>query len=144
MRIDTRNFGDIEVNKEKIITFQEGIPGFENLKKFIFIEEIGGQFHYLQSIEDGDVCFVITDPSCFKKDYAPIIKESYFEKLGQGGNDAFSLYTIVTLRKEVEDSTLNLAAPLLIHVENKQGVQVILEDTSYTTRYKLVSLSERS
>lgn len=140
MKINTRNFGEIEIQEEKTITFKEGIPGFEDLKQFILIEKKDDVFHYLQPIEDGDICFVITDPYYFKKNYAPTIREHYFERLGEGDNDAFTLYAIVTLRDAVEKSTLNLAGPLLIHVENRQGIQVITEDRIYTTKHKLVDL----
>jgi flagellar assembly factor FliW len=140
MIVHTRSFGDIEVNDEKIIIFNEGIPGFENLKQFIFIEEAHSQFHYLQSTQDGNVCFVITDPYYFKKDYTPTIKESYFEKLGGGDNQEFSLYSIITLKDNIESSTINLAGPLLIHVESRQGIQIIVEDEAYNTKHKIVDL----
>lgn len=140
MKINTRNFGEINVQEEKIITFKEGIPGFENLKKFILIEEKDSVFHYLQSVEDGEIRFIITDPYCFKKDYQPTIKETYFEKLGGGADDEFSLYVVVTLKDNTQDSTLNLAGPLLIHVEHRSGIQVITEDKDYTTRHKIVEL----
>lgn len=134
--------GDIEIKEEKIITFSEGIPGFEHLKEFILLQGSDSVFSYLQSIEDEDICFVITDPYYFKKDYVPTIKESYFEKLGEGGNEAFTLYAILTLKDKIENSTLNLAGPLLIHVENRQGVQVITEDEDYITKHKLADLIE--
>ena len=140
MKTNTKQFGDIEIQEDKIITFKEGIPGFEDLKRFILMEEKDSIFHALQSIEDEEICFIITDPYYFKKDYAPTIRESYFNKLGRGDNDAFSLYAIVTLKDQVENSTLNLAGPLLIHIENRQGVQVIIEDAGYTTKHKIVDL----
>jgi len=141
MKTYTKDFEGVQVQEEKIIIFKDGIPGFETLKKFILIEQPGSQFHYLQSVEDEAICFIITDPYYFKKDYAPTIKESYFEKLGEGDNEAFSLYAIVTLQDKVENSTLNLAGPLLIHVENRQGVQVIIEDEGYTTKHKIIDLA---
>lgn len=145
MKIDTKAFGEMQVQEEKVITFKDGIPGFEDLKKFILIEQPDGVFHYLQSIEDGDICFIITDPHYFKNDYAPTINESYFQKLGGGDNESFSIYSIVTFKDTVENSTINLAGPLLIHVENRQGVQVIIEDKGYTTKHMLVDLrGERS
>lgn len=142
MQIDTRNFGNIEVLEEKIIYFKEGLPGFEKLKQFILLEEGESPFHYLQAIEDKDICFVIADPYYFRKDYAPVINESYFKKLGEGDNEAFALYAITCLKEPMQESTLNLAGPLLIHVENKLGVQVITEDKIYTTKHKLIDLMQ--
>ncbi|MBE6024129.1 MAG: flagellar assembly protein FliW [Cellulosilyticum sp.] len=140
MKMNTRNFGEIEINKDKIITFKEGIPGFEELHQFIFMDSQNPTFHYLQSIENGDICFVIVNPYELKQDYAPIINEEYFEKLGGGSDKQFALYSIVCLKNPIEESTVNLAGPLVIHIENKLGIQVVTEEKMYSTRHKLVDL----
>ena len=36
MVIQTTRFGEIEVDEKKIIEFEKGIPGIEELKRFIF------------------------------------------------------------------------------------------------------------
>ncbi len=143
MRIDTYMFGTIEIKEDKIITFNEGLPGFEELKKFGIIEtEDKGPFKHLQSLEDGNICFVIVDPYFFKKDYAPIINESYFEKLGGGEDADFVVYSTVCLKSPLEESTLNLAGPILVHVNSRLGVQVITEEKMYKTKHKLIDLIE--
>ena len=141
MKIDTLIFGSIEINEDKVITFNDGLPGFESLKQFTIIEvEETKPFKHLQSLESKGICFTIIDPYFLKEDYAPIINESYFEKLGGGIDIEFVVYSIVTLKTSIEESTVNLAGPLLIHVENKIGVQVITEDLTYTTKHKLAEL----
>ena len=140
MKIKTRNFGEIHVDQEKIILFKEGIPGFEELHQFIFMDSQDKVFHYLQSIENGDICFVIVNPYDLKKDYAPIISEEYFEKLGGGEDDQFALYSIVCLKDPIQESTVNLAGPLVIHINHKLGIQVVTEEKMYSTRHKLTTL----
>ena len=140
MRLYTRNFGEIEVNQDKIIKFKEGLPGFEDLQQFILLESSKGTFYYLQSIQDGDICFTIINPYEVKEDYAPIISEEYFEKLGGGESKEFQIYSIVCLKDPIQESTINLAGPLLIHVDNRLGVQVVTEQKMYTTRENLVKL----
>lgn len=142
MNIETKNLGNLELEDDKIITFEEGIPGFEHLTRFILLEEKDSKFFYLQSIEEKEVCFVIVDPYVFVKDYAPIIKESYFEKLGGGDDSQFVLYTTVCLKKPIGESTLNLAGPLLIHMGTRLGIQVITEEKMYATKHRLVDLIE--
>jgi flagellar assembly factor FliW len=39
MKIKTRLFGEIDIDEEKIITFDMGIIGFDQLKKFTLIHE---------------------------------------------------------------------------------------------------------
>lgn len=142
MSVKTRNFGDIQIDEDKVIVFKEGIPGFEELHKFILIDSQDEVFHYLQSIENGDICFVIINPYDLKKDYAPIISEEYFSKLGGGPSEQFALYSIVCLKNPIQDSTVNLAGPLVINIENKLGIQVVTEEKMYSTRHKLITLAE--
>lgn len=140
MKIKTKCFGQVEISEEKVIHFEEGIPGFEELHDFAYIDSEDGVFNYLQSIENEAICFVVIDPYQYMEDYAPVISENYFQKLGGGATEDFILLTVTCIRDNVEESTVNLAGPLLINVENKKGVQVITEDKKYTTRHKLMSL----
>lgn len=139
MKITTR-FGEMEIDENKMIYFKEGLPGFERLKQFILLEDEESNFCYLQSVEDKDIAFTLISPVYVKSDYAPSIGESYFEKLGGGTNNEFILYNIITLRNPIEESTINLQAPLLIHVERRLGVQVIVEDKHYKVRENLMQL----
>lgn len=139
MKIATR-FGEMKIEENKIIYFKEGLPGFERLKQFILLEDEESNFCYLQSVEDKDLAFTIISPEYVKADYAPYIGESYFEKLGGGVTEEFVLYNIITLRNPIEESTINLQAPLLIHIERRQGVQVIVEDKHYKVRENLMKL----
>ncbi len=131
----------INGQKNKVITFEEGIPGFEELTQFTLLEEEKTDtFVYLQSIENEHICFVITDPYKFKEDYAPVINESYFDKLGGGADEEFALYAVVCLKENIEESTLNLAGPILIHTKNMKGIQVITEEKIYRTKHRIVDL----
>lgn len=139
MKLQTR-FGNIEIKLEKTIEFKEGIPGFEDLRKFILIEDAESKFCYLQSIEESEIAFTIISPEWIKADYTPYIGESYFEKLGGGKTENFVLYNIVTVRQPIEETTVNLQAPLLIHTTRRLGVQAIVEGKHYQVRHKLIEL----
>lgn len=140
MKLETRQFGEIEVDEATLITFPEGIPGFEDLKQYTMLEEGDGVFYYLQSIEDGNIAFPIINPYLIKSDYAPSISEHYFQKLGGGESSEFALFLITTLREDVMASTVNLQAPLLIHTDRKKGVQAIVEGEIYHSKHKVVDL----
>lgn len=142
MKLNTRNFGEIKVDDDKVIHFEEGLPGFEHLHYFVFVDSEEGVFNYLQAVEDPDICFIITNPYTFVESYEPSIQENYFEKLGGGATEHFVLFTIVCLRRPIETSTINLAAPVLIQTEHKKGIQVILEDKKYHSKYKFINKQE--
>lgn len=142
MKLQTRNFGEIDFNEQTIITFENGIPGFNQLKKYILMDdqEEDSPFSYLQSVEDGNISFILANPYIFKKDYCAEIKEEYVTALGGGSVEDFSIYVIVTVQEHIETATLNLIAPIIIQTHTKKAKQVILEHSGYTTRHKLIEL----
>jgi len=38
MRIDTKFFGSVDIEEKNVIDFTDGIPGFENLNKFVILD----------------------------------------------------------------------------------------------------------
>ena len=63
MKVKTTRFGELEVNPTDLITFAEGLFGFENLKKY-FVVDPGDStlILWLQSTEDEKVAFPIIEP----------------------------------------------------------------------------------
>ena len=140
MKIKTRHFGEIEFDEKRIINFNEGIPGFRELKKYILIEDPESPFVYLQSVEDGMVSFIIINPYLLKRDYTIEIKDTYISALGGCSAEAFCVFVIATVMDDFEEATVNLLAPIVIQNETRQGMQIILENTTYTTKHKIKEL----
>lgn len=133
MILNTKHLGEIHYTESDIITFEDGIPGFETLKKYIFLPSGDDEFpfHYLQSIEDADLAFVVTDPFLFEPGYDFEISDSDAEKLGVKGLDDLNhvmILSIVNIPSEVEQSTMNLMAPVLVNREEMKGKQVVLTE----------------
>lgn len=142
MQLITKNFGTIAFEESKKITFKEGIPGFKELTQYILIEDEDSEspFAYLQSIQDGNISFVVTNPYNFMKGYELHIKDSIVEALGGGTPTDFKVLSILTVPACFEDTTINLMAPLIIQQDTRLGMQVMLDNTHYTTRHKLIDL----
>ncbi|ONI43726.1 hypothetical protein AN640_06145 [Candidatus Epulonipiscium fishelsonii] len=125
---------------EKIITFEEGIPGFETYKEYVILEESTRNFFYLESVQNRSLFFVIIDPFKYMPSYSPDISEKYFEFLGGGETSDFALYAMVNLGKSLHTATANLKAPILINTKNFKGVQTIIENTNYDIKTSLVQI----
>ena len=71
MKIKTTRFGVLEVEKKDILTFQDGLLGYDNLKKY-FVVDPGDQtlILWLQSIDDNKTAFPIIEPKIFNPEYA--------------------------------------------------------------------------
>jgi len=143
MKLNTRHFGEIEINDTEIITFPNGLLAFEDHKRFIIIENPDKEvpFHWLQSIDDGDIAFVVINPFIFKKDYEFDIPQAVTDKLAIKEEKDVAVYTIVVVPEDVSKMTANLSGPIIINTIKKLGKQIILDDKRYTTKHLILEES---
>lgn len=137
MKINTANFGEIDIDEEKIIEFKDGIPGFEDEKHFTVIlnEDTDNPFHYLQSVENGELSFIIINPFEIFPEYDFKIPKISKDKLNIKNEKQVCVYTIVVVPEDMEKMTTNLQGPIVINVDEKKGKQVILDDNRYNTKH---------
>ncbi|BCR06602.1 flagellar assembly factor FliW [Desulfuromonas versatilis] len=135
-KIQTR-FGEVEYSPEQVLHFPQGLIGFEDLRDFIVMpNEKQGPLFWIQSVEDPEVAFVLTDPTNFFLDYRVVPEKAELQKLAMAeGDDCFAL-SVVTVHPD-RQITLNLAAPVLFAPASNRAMQVILEKTHYQTRTPL-------
>ncbi len=139
-KIESSRFGTLEVEEEIIITFSEGLPSFEQCRRFVILTpDDNNPIRWLQSLEDGRLAFPIIDPWLFQPDYAPTISDLDAEKLQMDEQTPKLLFVIVTVpRDNPQAMTANLLAPLLINLLTRQGRQVIVTNDNYHTRHRIL------
>ncbi len=135
MKVKTRDFGEVEVNTEDIISFEQKIFGFDRYTDFIMLydDEFNGEYAWLQSVEEPELCFIIANPELLIKDYDPCYPPEVKSVLGSG---TYEKWLIMVVKESIEDSTVNLKSPIIINFEKHRAMQVILED-EYPVRYRL-------
>lgn len=144
MKAVTRVFGTIDISDDKIITMEKGMIGFPELTHFalLFDEEKKDKafkIMWLQSMDDGNIAFPVTDPIHIVEDYRPSVSEEIIAPLGEMTDDNTYLLATVTVPKKVEDFSINLKAPIVINMDTNKGAQVITED-DYPVKYKIYDL----
>lgn len=138
MEIQTKFHGVLDINENYIIDFKYGIPGFEQETKFIILELFEGSvYKVLQSIQHSYVAFIMVDPWMFESSYEFDLKESVIEELQIESPQQLEIYSIMTILEDFSKSTINLLAPIIIHRDENIGMQVVLEGTTYTTKYSI-------
>lgn len=124
----TNKLGEIEYSEENVITFKESIPGFDELKKFIFVklereEELFQMLYFLISIEQPNIFFPILPIKLIEEEY-PMIEN--YEPFG-----------IVKLSSKISEITINLKSPVYINFTNNQAFQRILDNYDYPIEHQL-------
>jgi len=140
-KIVTR-FGEIEYHPENLLNFPEGLIGFEDLHNFIVMpNEKEGPLFWIQSVEDPNIAFILTDPTNFFLDYQIAPDQRERQKLQLGEDDECFALAVVTVSPERQIS-LNLAAPILFAPEAGYALQVILDGSQYQSRTPLPTIEE--
>lgn len=143
MTYQTTHLGLIAVDESSTIEFPEGLPGFEECRRFVPLqhpEHTGLVF--LQSLERAELCFLALPVRAVRPDYSLALSGEDtallgFPEDGQPvlGSDVLAL-AILSLA-EGRMPTANLLAPVLIHIRTRRAVQAIRPDQRYGCREPL-------
>ncbi|MHB8578540.1 MAG: flagellar assembly protein FliW [Ignavibacteriaceae bacterium] len=123
MKINTRQFGEIEFNPELMINFNTGIFGFENLKNYLLIKVNDDFFYWLNSVDEPEIAFPLVGVRVIDNEYPVEIE-----------HEAFG---IVTMNPDILKISINLKAPVYISQTYKTGFQKILDSEKYPVNYNL-------
>lgn len=140
MHIQTKNFGPLDIDDQKIIHFAEGIPGFPDLKTYILItdeEQLDSPFCWLQSVGDGGVAFALVNPFSFYPEYSPEIDEGLLETLGDFQMEDLVVYNIVVVPEDITRMTANLRAPIIINSNTQKAIQTIARNEEYQIKHSI-------
>lgn len=145
MELKTKRFGTIDYEKTDVIWMVRGFLGFEDLKRFIIVSLSGQEpFKWYQSIENPDVAFLMIDPLFFKPDYVVEVNPKDIGILGAKKPDDINLYVLVSIPKgKPELMSANLKGPVAINLENNQGAQLVLSDSSYDIDHSIFNEIEK-
>ena len=85
MRLETRQFGEVDYDETQLVTFPQGIAGFEEYTRYLLVEtEDYLPFLLLLSVEEPEVGFPIVPTSAVWEGYAPAVPDEELKVLEQG------------------------------------------------------------
>lgn len=147
MKAATRLFGEIEIDESKIITFEDGIIGFPDMKKFtlIFDEEKEGRpsISWLQSMDEPEIAFPVMDPLFVCETYNPSVEEELLKNIGTIKEDNLYVLVTVTVPQNIKELAVNLKAPIVINTDTRKASQIIVED-DLPVRYRIYEILEEA
>lgn len=139
MLVKTRHFGEVNLDEEKIIYFEQGILGFEDCKRYaILYDNEGGErpdISWLQSLDEPGLAIPVISPFIIKPDYNPTVEDELLNSVGEITPDNLVVLVSVTVPGDVTKISANLKAPFVINSDIKKGCQVIAENPDYEIKY---------
>jgi flagellar assembly factor FliW len=147
MLVQTRNFGEIDLEEEKILDFEHGIIGFEDCKKFtiLYDTEDGDTptISWLQSLDEPGFAIPVINPLFVKPDYNPVVEDELLQSLGELREDNIVLFLSMTIPPDITKMTVNLKAPFIINADSTKGCQLIVENQDYEIKYNIYDVIQK-
>jgi flagellar assembly factor FliW len=121
------------MDPNRSFVFESGFPGFPGKRKFrLEKDESIEPLEWLICTEDPDISFIVVNPMQFKPDYEPRLTKEHMTALNIHKKEDLRLLVIVTLKENYEESTANLASPLMFNMNEYKAVQLMLDDGIYS------------
>lgn len=144
MNINAKYFGEISYEEKDMIHIINGLFGFEAYTKYLPLpfQEKDDSMISLQSIEDESLSFILMNPFVIFPDYAPELSKEDLDELEASSPEDISFYVISVIREPIDNSTVNLKAPLVVNALNRKAKQIILDQPEYTFRHTLSKINK--
>jgi len=128
--VATRDFGEINVSSDSIISFPNGIFAFEELKSFVLISPLGDGVYpmWLQCTEKSQPCFIVYDPFEITNDYSPKLGAESKKVIEFDNYDDLHYLVIAVVPEDFKKTTVNLKSPIIINKNKSIAAQVILDE----------------
>ncbi|MCH5272762.1 MAG: flagellar assembly protein FliW [Lachnospiraceae bacterium] len=148
MLVKTRHFGEIDLDENKIITFEDGIIGFENYKRYtiLYNNEDGNNntISWLQSLDEPELALPVISPLTVMADYNPIVEDEVLQPLGELTEENVIILLTLSVPSDLTKMTANMKAPLVINADTKKGCQIIAENPDYMIKYNIYDQVKKS
>ena len=132
MRIETQ-FGEQDIDPASIISFPNGLPGFDDLKEFkLFHEEDKPSVYFLQSTSDSSVQLPLVDPDMFQVNYEISLNDEELALLQlENTQDATIMVTVARHDGDIDAGIhANFMGPIILNTKARIGMQKALNQIS--------------
>lgn len=141
MNISTTRFGSLTIEEVDVITFVDGLIGMEDCRRWVLLADAqNSALGWLQSLDRPEVALGVVSPRRFVPNYQVRVARREIQPLGlQNANEA-QILTIVS--NSGGRLSLNLKAPLVIHLSERLGRQIVARD-DHAVQHRLAGTARR-
>ena len=139
MQIDTKAFGQMEIEDKQKVSIPSGLFGFEDYTEFAIFDAEHQPFYWLQSIDVKEIAFILINPFLFRPDYEVNITNEELTGIGIKSPENALIFVIVTIPVDGSPMTANLQGPIVINKENMKGMQAVVSDSKWRTKHDIIA-----
>lgn len=142
MKFTLQRFGaePIDIDPQSIISFPRGIPPFEHCTRYkLFHEEGKTSIFWLQSLDDTNLLFSVTDPDLLNISYEVVLTDEEQSLLQATAGDELLLAVIIYRDTNTAASAslkVNARAPIVLNLSKRKGLQKFLQEFATSVSIK--------
>jgi flagellar assembly factor FliW len=127
MNISTTRFGRLEICEGDVLTFVDGLIGMEECRRWVLLSDATNDaLGWLQSLDRAEVALAVVSPRPFVPGYRVRVARRDIQPLGL--RDAQDAQVLVIISYANGALALNLKAPLVVHLNERLGRQIVARD----------------
>lgn len=142
-KLTTAYFKELEYSSDAVIEFPAGLPGFEDEKTFLFIEQPHTRpLIFVQSLRNPSLCFLALATGVVDPEYKLNLSAEEVAVLALEAGETprvgskLGCFVLLTLAEDTAP-TVNLMSPIVVHFPARKGVQAIPASSEYSLRHPL-------
>ncbi len=147
-RVETKYFGAMEYEEESVFDFPDGLPAFEEERRFVFVEiPEYAPLVFLQSLNQPSLCFLALPVVVVDSHYrlAVAVEDrvalDFSPDREPSPEDGALVLALVSLHDGFS-ATANLMAPIVVNVRTRRALQAIRRDGTYSHQHAIPAPSE--
>lgn len=143
MLVKTKFFGEVDLPEEKILTFERGLIGLADYKRFTILydcEKEETNISWLQSVDEPTLALPVIKPWLVKEEYNPTVEDELLSSLGELTEENLVILLTMTVPADIKEMTVNLKAPVIINADTRKAVQIIADNQDYVVKYKVYEI----
>lgn len=125
MQIETTRFGVLDVDESKLLHLIWGLPGFEELKRYILMQHREGPLQWFQAVDEPEVAFLMCAPEMLGVKYQ--VPPERKGPLKLECDEDLMVMSMVSHEREKKITRIHVLSPLLFNTATRQGYQWMME-----------------
>ena len=123
------------------IVFPEGLVGCPEWQRFVQVVDADDTLPVaiLQCLDDTAVQLLVTDPALVEPDYVAPLSRRDRAELGLSSGAEPVVYCTLSVHADGSISA-NLLGPLVVNPVTRRGLQLVLADSTYSTRHPVAHM----
>jgi len=135
MHISTTRFGGLTLHDADVLTFVDGLIGMEECRRWVLLADAQNDaLAWLQCLDRPEVALGVVSPLRFVSNYRVRVARRDMESLGL--HEPKDAQVLVIISHAEGALSLNLKAPLVIHLAERLGRQIVARD-DHAVRHRL-------